>query len=422
MNAGFLPECRKRISLLRHSFVLILLTGIFICGGCATGLNSATNKYYSGDPVAASEALEDDKDFAAKDLLLFYMEKGTVLHYLGDYEKSTEAFLDAVKIFKRLDYISLTAETASLVSNDWIKAYKGEYAERLWIHSYLIMNYLLQDLQEDALVEGKQALKLIQKYSDALKDDYYTKALIALCFELLNEKNDAYIVYKGLYETMPDSNMLLPKLYQLSYDLNIMDEAAAHKKKLDQQKVTAGSLPDSGELILFIANGRIPEKRSKDIILPPGFRFSIPAYRDSAAPAVSISFSAKENTRIAPEITVNTRLDHVARQSLDERQKLIITKEITRVAAKEAIIQSVDQDEEFLTFLLRTIFIAIESADTRSWKTLPVEIRLIRIPLSAGTHDLNVVLNQGGSATRKIELHGVQLNRGQKLFRSIRID
>ncbi|MCF8068667.1 MAG: hypothetical protein K9L30_08795 [Desulfobacterales bacterium] len=423
MSAGFFTHAGKRFGLLRHSFILSLLAALLITGGCASSLTTATNKYYSGNPAAAADALEDDTDYAEKDLLLFYMEKGTVLHYLGDYENSTLAFLQASKILKRLDFISLTAETASLITNDWIKAYKGEYAERLWIHTYLMMNYLLQDLYEDALVEGKQALKIQQTYAVPLKEDYYTKALTALCYELLHENNDAYIAYKNLAESMPDADILLPKLYRLSYGLGIMDEAAFYKKKLDQQKITIENRFNESELVLFIANGRIPEKRSKDIILPPGFRFSIPVYMKSVAPAITIDIETKDNKMIATDIKINTRLDLVADKSLDARQKLIIAKEITRIAAKEAIIRSINENDElYLGFLLRTLFIIVESADTRSWKTLPVEIRLLRIPLPAGTHDLNIVLRQGGTATRKIELPDLKIKEGQKIFRTLRID
>ena len=87
------------------------------------------------------------------------------------------------------------------MTTEWLTEYKGEYGERLLVHTYQMMNYLLIGKHEDALVEAKQALEIYGKYPSC-SNDYFTRALIAHCYEALGEINDAYIEYKKLSQIM----------------------------------------------------------------------------------------------------------------------------------------------------------------------------------------------------------------------------
>ena len=126
------------------------------------------------------------------------MEKGLILFYQEQYEKSTEALLKASRFIKDQDQVSITEQSSAVVVNDWAITYKGEYSERLWVHTFLMMNYLMQYKYEDALVEAKQALEVYDKYSGSLADDHFTRALIALCYENMNMPDDARIEYEKL--------------------------------------------------------------------------------------------------------------------------------------------------------------------------------------------------------------------------------
>jgi hypothetical protein len=82
--------------------------------------------------------------------------------------------------------------------NDMAATYKGEYCERLWIHTFLMMNFLLQYKYDSALVEAKQALEVFDKYPGSLEGDYFTRALIALCYENMNLWDDVRIEYEKI--------------------------------------------------------------------------------------------------------------------------------------------------------------------------------------------------------------------------------
>jgi hypothetical protein len=62
--------------------------------------------------------------------------------------------------------------------NDLTATYKGEYSERLWVHTYLMINFLLQNRPDSALVEAKQALEIFDEYPDPLEGDLFTRALL----------------------------------------------------------------------------------------------------------------------------------------------------------------------------------------------------------------------------------------------------
>ena len=141
-----------------------LILSFFLLAGCAaSNLNKARGSFYAGQPQKAVEILSE-KGASKRDKLLFLMEKGAILHRMGQYEESIAELLNASKLIAQQEVISLSRQTASLVTSEWVTEYKGEYCERLWVHTYLMMNYLLVNKYEDALVEAKQALKIFQRH------------------------------------------------------------------------------------------------------------------------------------------------------------------------------------------------------------------------------------------------------------------
>jgi hypothetical protein len=71
-----------------------------------------------------------------------------------------------------------------------------------------------------------------------------------------------------------------------------------------------------GELVLFIAQGRIPAKVSSDVVLPPSIRISVPRYEETSAyPTADIKVN---DTAIYP-YTVETDMGEVAKASLNDR-------------------------------------------------------------------------------------------------------
>lgn len=364
--------------------ILLFVVILILSSGCANvPLQKARNAYYSGDLAKADDILEGCKGISDKDLLLCYMEKGLILYYQEQYDKSAEALLKASKFIKDQDQISVTEQSSAVVVNDWVITYKGEYSEKLWVHTFLMMDYLMQYKYEDALVEAKQALEVYDAYSGSLADDHFTRALIALCYENMNMSDDARIEYEKLAARI-DATTVAP-------------EPMANGK---------------GELVLFVSQGRAPVKYATDIVLPPSTRISIPRFTDEPpSPPVTVQLDGTT----FESLKISTDLGQVDRTSLNDRSAQYITRQAMRAGAKEVISEKVGEKNELGEALVRVFLFLLEEADTRSWETLPGDLTLVRIPLDAGIHDVEI----SSGASRTVHLK-VDIPEGKRLYRSLR--
>jgi uncharacterized protein len=385
-----------------------------VLSGCVSGnLTRARNDFYTGKADQAAQDLADPDEVSSRDRLLYFMDKGLILHHLGKYEESVQTLLQATHLMEEQDYISAGEQAVSLVTTDWVTEYKGEYAERLFVHTYLMMNYLIMGKYDDALVEGKQALKVYDRYPEACKNDYFTRALIAQCFETVGDINGAYIEYKKLAQAMPDPAPVAAKLFSLGMQLGFDDEVESYQQYVPEAETDAAGSQKSAELVLFISQGLSPVKIPQNIVLPPSIRFSFSTYSDRChyyyTPEIYITSEAGE-VRM-----VTTDVGQVLKDSLQDRLAQILVKETARVAAKEAIAQNVKDDEAEI--LVRIVLFLLEQPDTRSWETLPGYLTLVRIPVSPGKHQLTINISDGPGGY--VSLPDIHINPGQIYFYSI---
>lgn len=366
--------------------VAVLLCCATLIAGCASGkLNRARSAFYTGDTADAVNTLDDPESVTRKDRLLFFMEKGLILHESGRYEESAEALRQAVEFLEAEEIVSVSRQGTTMVTSERLAIYRGEYQERLLIHTYLMMNYLLLNRFDSAFVEARQALEIRDEYGKATKDDFFTRALIAHCFEAVGETNGAYIEYKKLAQDMADAAPIRPILYRLARRLGFFDEAAQYKKQMVSEQVPPPAAPQA-EALVFIAQGQGPEKVPRNIVVPPSIRFSFAAYERRGlpffAPDVSVSGQSVSTDRVTTDVT------EVLKESLRARAARIIAKETARVTAKEAIAQNIE--DPLAEYLVRVAFFLTEEPDTRNWETLPAYLTLVRVPLTAGKQVVTV--------------------------------
>ena len=387
-----------------------------LCGGCASGfLVSARDSYYSGRLQEAEAVLAANQP-SARDTLLYLMEKGLVEHDLGRYRQSA-ATLRQASAWMDENVISASREAVSLLTTDLATAYDGEYCERLWVHAYLMMDYLILGEPESALVEAKQALAVFDEHQDSLASDVFTRALIALCFENLGEKNDAYIEYKKAARNAEDPSALDPVLFRLARALSFFDDAEKYGKNLTPEEKKKEQGP---ELVVFAAWGQGPRKMPASIVVPPGERISWVAYEPDRTPWGRVS--AKAQAGELPVLEITTSVPGVAADSLDERKTRVIAKEAARFAAKEATARVIANNYgEAAGLLARLAFIFSGAPDTRCWETLPARLCLARVALAPGTREVTLTLTSpGGAVMGQTTLTGIQLMPNGKAFVSVR--
>ncbi len=418
---------------MRSFFVRLLLLACVVLSGCASApFEEAQRQFRQGNAETALVSLNNPDNHSSRSKLLLHMEKGLVLHHLAEYEKSAREFLQASAIMETQDYISISEQAKTLIVNDALADYRGEYSERLLVHSYQMMNYLLLGQYDSAAVEARQALEVLGQYTKPLAKDWFTHALIGLSFESVGKVNNAYIEYKKLAEKMPNDAAIAKQLYWFAKRLGFAEAVTEYQVLLsDEQKKLA---PDQyGELILFVANGEIPLKVSGDIFAPPDIRISFPRYAgfDVSVPVFNVTVSDENNSRENTNFSaISTRLGEVARGSLDARGAALLLKLSARLVAKHAIVNNVGEHDEAAAQLLGLLFFILEEADTRGWGTLPANLTLLRIPLSPGTHNIVVTADGANDATNEdpnndtnkevFSVDNIRIVAGQRIYRKIR--
>ena len=53
--------------------------------------------------------------------------------------------------------------------------YSGEFSERLWVHTFQMINYLLLDQPEGAAIEARRAVALYEEHGNVLQNDLFTR-------------------------------------------------------------------------------------------------------------------------------------------------------------------------------------------------------------------------------------------------------
>lgn len=383
--------------------------------GCATGgsLDNARNQFFSGQPQAALATL-DSNSISSRNRLLGHLDRGLIAHTAGEYQKSVDAFKAAYKLLNDNDFISVREQSASLVSNDWATTYKGEYSERLWIHTFQMMNFLLLNNTQAAAVEARQALKVYAEHGAALQNDWYTRTLIAMSFEAAGKGDSAHIEYKKLLDNIGSDAGMARRAWQNAVRLGREQDA----KKFKSLVSSSGKAGQNGELVLFVQTGAIPQKIAGEIFIDPELYASFPTYPDIPRPDVQLTVS-KNGAPQSADI-VKTQLVDISRSALAARGKQIGTKQILRIAAKKELGRALEKRADGYGGLITAAFFLLEQADTRSWATLPAHVSLVQIPLSEGRHSVQLNIRDG-SRVYDVDVQNIDIAANRPTFRSIRV-
>ncbi len=360
-----------------------------------------------------------------RDLLLYLMDLGLVLHTAGRYEESTKLFLQADQIADIKDYTSLSAETVTLLSSDNLKDYKGEDFEKVLINTYLAMNFALLGRDEEALVEARRVNRklqlMVQEGGRKYKQNAFARYLSSILYENEKNWNDAYIDAKETYQLEPNFPGLGGVLWRLAR-LNRNSEdaekwqrefALSDTEKQEAWRVTPKS--SEGEIIVLYQNGISPEK------VPHESAHNVPRYRARRNPVriASVWLDGKEmgTTSVLHDI------EATAIQNLNDNMSGIIAKKvIAGTIAKESAAYGIEKatDSPLLGLAAKVFFYASDQADLRSWSLLPRDLQILRIPATPGLHTVRVEpIGSGGRPVGRIE-KTIQVTSGRKSFVTFR--
>ncbi len=394
---------------------LILCTAALWLTGCATSydLYDARAQFASGAPVQALTTLEN-ADVSGRDALLLLLDKGAIAFSAGQYSQAKDALLQAHDLIEEWDQIRVGEQSATLVTSEWATRYRGEYSEQLWIHSYLMMTFLMLGEPSSAAVEARRALARMDEHESSLKQDWFTRALIALSFEAAGAHDSAQVEYRKLVN---DSH----------YNGQWNQVIQRHSRRIGRAPIdgiTSADLPtpnqlgnDEGELIVFVQSGYIDKKQPGDLPIDIDLRIAYPFYpvQNHWKPSLDVLADGK---RVAAD-RIDTPLTDVSKRSLSARGTVLATKQIARIAAKKALVDAAAKEDDVLGGVVQILMFATEQADTRSWETLPAWFSLIRVPLVEGPQTVSLRIQHEG-VDKLIELGNFDIQAGQLHFATYR--
>lgn len=374
------------------------------------------------------------------DRLLYLLDTGTILHFDSQHEASNRNFMEAEVLIQQLDRISITEETASMLSNDEAKPYKGEDHEKIMISVYIIMNFLALQQWESAQIEVRKIQEKLevlrrnegQKYTE----DPFASYLSGLVFEAQGQFDSAYIDYKKVHELQPDFPLVKDDLLRLSQRLNFTDDYDQWVKAFGKHSLNKEAEKNSEEVIFIYAAGKSPRKLAHQssansvmigymvaggIGAAAGGDFLIPIPRYKNRPYSIQQIRVSQNAQEIAQSAEVENLEEVAQQSLKDRVGREVAKSLLRLASKAKMQDEIRKSLGGTAGLIAGIgFSLSQKADTRSWLTLPASWQIAKARLPFGSHELKVTYVDQFARAANSEMVKVEVKHCQKTFLFLR--
>jgi hypothetical protein len=443
------------------AFVLFVLT----LGACASYYKkneSLMNAVYASDFAAANKLLANDDKWEKqrRNLLLFYLHKGTVLFMEGQHEASNMYFRKAdywVEDFnKNAGDFAVTILVNAKYSN-----YGGENFEQILIHYYTTLNYLMLNKTDEALVEGKRMLAKMQRITDAYKSenkykrDAFAHNLLGMIYDIRGEYNDAFIAYRNALEIYKEDytknydirvpQQLKKDLIRTAKKVGFITEQIAYEKEFN---LRAESIQDANAEILFFWNnglGPVKEQNSFNILIVPGANGTVNLVNPELG--ISLSWPAKDNNERSDLLDMNfirlalpkyvsrvplyshavirinnesyplqmaQNVNGIAFKSLKDRMGKELAIGLGRVLAKQLAVHQLKKNKDQQGFAAAAILYSAisEQADTRNWQLLPHSIHYARIALKAGKQQVKFIA-KASSENQQEKIYDIDLKPNQ---------
>jgi hypothetical protein len=423
--------------LFRRGWMALVMPAALVAAGCST--------YSSTSPVIREALVHQDYEKAIKEIskinksnseLLYCYELGTVQHEQGDYAASNVTFERAEQVFDELYTKSISREIGAAVVNENIVKYRGDAFEAVLVNYYKILNYLFLGQASDALVECRRLNQKLQVIHDAgetyFVDDPFLQYLTALVYEYGGEPGSAEVSYRASFqEYESDSTVAVPPWLPCDAAANArragdLDLVASYEKGAGCPPPATGR----GRVVVLVEAGSVARKIETSFTVPilnndrypnqdtyayelyrrqgqhydnrvvkywlhvalPALQVDPPEIHRAVVRA-SLSSTATppsgEQPAQATSVCVED-LDAQARRAYQEKQPTVVLRAIARALAKYIASETASQKDTGLGTLVNLLGVVTETADTRSWTTLPRTIELARLDLDPGKYKIDV--------------------------------
>lgn len=390
----------------------------------------------------AQAKIEESKSkiYGRHNALLYYLDSSIPQTALYQNEEANKSLAAAQDKIDELQTQSVSQNLGTLVINDNTQPYRAPMYEQALTYFYRALNYLAQSDINSAAVEARKAVFFLDynrsHKTDDYNDDPFVQYFTSLLFEDTGNLSDARI--------------------------SRTNAENAYKKYLSWYAAKEPSFPlpknynELGEVIIFHLNGKVPFKVSNaisfawndvwfalngnsDLEGTPSDVISA-VYAGAFGKSVTVSFPKLianpyhiKSSIVAVEGQEPVETQQVgdiaasAQKTLQENNTAIYTRTITRAVTKYILSVQARHSATKLTNndligdITGAIFSSLsnitEKADTRSWFTLPAEIRMADIFLPEGKHNIKLIFkDEKGITIDEYVFENVQITKGKRIY------
>lgn len=406
--------------------ICLLLAVLSGCASYSQGFQKIETLLSQQKPELALQELEKNPS-TGTNALLYLLDKAMLQRMAGQYKASNASFEQAKVLMDKLEATSITEQIGALTINDSAMSYEGEDYEQIAVHIYAALNYIELGLWDEARVEALQIderiKRLKEKHDGKAINDPFGRYLTGLIFEQGGEYSDAMIAYRDAYQTYQKYKLATPlflqqDLLRLTKYLGLDQE---HKTYMTQFSLKAygavRQLEKQGEVVLLIHHSLAPIKRAHELLVYSAtgvpLRISMPVYQ--SRPNYIDQARLIVGDKSVQTVMVDS-FDKLARLSLATHRAAITARLIARaLIKKQAALHAKKKGGSLAGFLVDVAGMVTETADTRSWLTLPKHILFARLPLSAGTYPASLeLMGANGHIVQVVDLGNIKVSKGKK--------
>jgi hypothetical protein len=417
-------------------------------------INAPEDKFYRGQQLEAARMLLPFINEAGKDQLLFMMEAGYALHIAERYEDSNNVFLKAAKIAQVIP-ISVSQEVGALFADQTVTNYRGEDFEKVLVHMYLGINYLLIKNYESAAVEFKAVNNELQKIKTEkgearYKQNIMAKYLTAIAHELRadmdkseDDREYAEVEYKQVLQIKPNLQIARNDLAYLRTSKNnpagelvVIFQAGRSPIKVSRGKLL-GDPAMNGAVASSLAAQSLAAGVTRTVVMNTigAAENPIPKFRIQSNKTRSVIVTVL-NQQIATEMLED--IEYTAMKNMeDDYHRLhakvaasIVLKTITAIGAgvaAEETTRKLTKGSPFSSLVGLAVgsgtgaaLFATMKPDLRCWHFLPANLQLARMRLMPGKYTARVQYIGFNGAVRDTKYLNFEVKKKEKYFMNLR--
>lgn len=365
------------------------------------------------------------------DTPLAILERGTILHAMGEWEHSAR---DMQLADQELEMLDLSRDAAGKIGqfiySDSATKYKAPPVEKLSLNAYNMINYLARGDLQGARVEAKR-FSVMRDYLQTAAPERAFSAfgsyLAGFTMEKLGETDSALRYY--------DEALQGGRLGSLEGPIRRLASRGTYRTPRLEEVVSAGEAGEApaAEILIVASVGRAPYKIPQRI--PIGLAIGIAGTYVTGDPEILARSAFKvvtfpelvespnlfdqakvrvDGEPVAVELATDVGLE-VEREYEDALPRIIgaaITRMIARALAAEGARAAGNQANEggaaiglLAALAVEGTMVALDKPDTRSWTMLPNRVFVARIGVEAGKHRIEVrAQGPGGKQAHAVEV------------------